>query len=99
MSVIAFSRRLLAIDAQAVAFRLPARQALGGWSPKWVVSFIGKECIAMRSAKIVRRVQLVATGWVLLQAGGCSTAQMIELIQTVFLGITAAGSIAILQNI
>lgn len=53
----------------------------------------------MRSSKIVRTVQYVATGLVLLQAGGCTTTQVFDFLQTVFLGITAAGSIAILQNV
>lgn len=53
----------------------------------------------MRSLKIVRGFKYVATGLILLQAGGCTTAQIFEFLQTVFLGITAAGSIAILQNV
>ena len=53
----------------------------------------------MRSSKIVRTLQFVATGLVLLQTGGCTSTELLNFIQTVFLGITAAGSIAILQNI
>jgi hypothetical protein len=44
-------------------------------------------------------MQLLATGMILLQTGGCTTAQFLELTQTVFLGITAAGAYAIIQNI
>ena len=53
----------------------------------------------MRGSRMVRAFQFVATGLVLLQFGGCTTSQMLELIQTVFLGITAAGGIAIIKNI
>jgi hypothetical protein len=48
---------------------------------------------------MVRAFQFVATGWVLLQVGGCTTAEFLEFTQTVFLGITAAGAVAIMQNI
>jgi len=34
-----------------------------------------------------------------LQASGCTTQEFFLFVDTVFLGITAAGSIAILQNI
>ena len=44
-------------------------------------------------------VRLVATGAVMLQFTGCDATGFATFIQTVFLGITAAGSIAILQNI
>ncbi len=57
------------------------------------------ECIGMRGSRMVRAFQFVATGLVLLQVGGCTTSQFLELVQTVFLGITAAGSFAIIQNI
>lgn len=53
----------------------------------------------MRGSRMVRAFQFVATGLVLLQVGGCTTNQLLELVQTVFLGITAAGSVAIIQNI
>ena len=53
----------------------------------------------MLRSRMVRTFQLVATGLVLLQAGGCTTSEILEFIQTVLLGITAAGGIAIIQNV
>ncbi len=53
----------------------------------------------MRGRRIVRALQLLASGALVLQAGGCTFAQFNEFLQTVFLGITAAGGIAIIQNI
>ncbi len=47
----------------------------------------------------IRRLMMLASGAILLQAAGCSIVNLNELVQTVFLGITAAGSFAILQNI
>ncbi len=44
-------------------------------------------------------MKVVAPGALLLQAGGCDLTAINEFLQTVFLGITAAGAIAILQNI
>jgi len=48
---------------------------------------------------MVRAFQFVTSGWILLQLTGCTTIEALELTQTVFLGITAAGAIAIIQNI
>lgn len=53
----------------------------------------------MKKPRIMRLMQWLAPGAILLQAGGCDVAAINELLQTVFLGITAAGSIAILQNV
>ena len=47
----------------------------------------------------LRVLTLVAGGTALLQFGGCTFAEFNELIQTALLGVTAAGSFAILQNI
>ena len=49
--------------------------------------------------RVMKKVRLMASGAVLLQAGGCDLTTINEIAQTVFLGITAAGSLAILQNI
>ncbi len=49
--------------------------------------------------RIVRSVEGFAAGFLLLQAGGCDLTGFNELLQTVLLGVTAAGSIAIIQNI
>jgi hypothetical protein len=53
----------------------------------------------MTKMRIVRAVQAIAGGALILQVGGCDVAGFYEFAQTVFLGITAAGSIAIIQNI
>jgi hypothetical protein len=53
----------------------------------------------MNKPRIMRVVKALASGAFLLQAGGCELASFNEFIQTVFLGITAAGGVAILQNI
>jgi len=47
----------------------------------------------------LRKLTLVAAGGCMLQAGGCDLGTVNEFVQTVFLGISAAGAIAILQNI
>lgn len=48
---------------------------------------------------LIRASKMLVPGAILLQAGGCTFAALNELLQTVLLGITAAGSLAILQNI
>ena len=53
----------------------------------------------MRGSRIFKAVRLIGVGAVLLQAGGCSFLAFNEVLQTVLLGITAAGGVAILQNI
>lgn len=47
-------------------------------------------------SRIIRASKMLVPGAILLQAGGCN---LLDLLQTVLLGITAAGSIAIIQNI
>ena len=44
-------------------------------------------------------MKALAAGVILLQAGGCNWLAFNEFVQTVLLGITAAGSVAIIQNI
>ncbi len=53
----------------------------------------------MKGPRFFRALKWLTPGVILLQAGGCDLAALNELLQTVFLGITAAGSVAILQNI
>ncbi len=53
----------------------------------------------MREPRVMRVMKLLFTGVILLQTGGCNLPAINEFIQTVLLGITAAGSIAIIQNI
>jgi len=53
----------------------------------------------MRGSRIFKAMRLVGIGVILLQAGGCTFLAFNEVVQTVLLGITAAGGVAILQNI
>lgn len=55
----------------------------------------------MKSTRMLRWGTLLATGGVMLQLGGCTfdLGGTFDFLQTAFLGITAAGSIAILQNL
>ncbi len=53
----------------------------------------------MNGNRLMRVGGLLAMGACLFQIGGCDLTQFNEFTQTVLLGITAAGSIAILRNI
>ena len=53
----------------------------------------------MNRVRVERLMKIMVPGMILLQAAGCNLATTTEFLQTVFLGITAAGSVAILQNI
>jgi len=53
----------------------------------------------MRGPRMLRAIQLLASGMVLLQIGGCTAAQFLEVLQTAFMGVTAAGAYAIIKNI
>jgi hypothetical protein len=49
--------------------------------------------------KLYRVFQLVSGGAILLGAGGCTLQEFNEFLQTVLLGVTAAGAVAIIRNI
>jgi hypothetical protein len=53
----------------------------------------------MRSARLMRLAAMLATGAILLQFGGCTTTNAFDFIQTVLLGITAAGAVVIIQEV
>jgi len=53
----------------------------------------------MRTSRILRAVKVLGGGAMLLQVGGCDFTTFNEILQTILLGITAAGGIAIMQNI
>lgn len=53
----------------------------------------------MKQALTMRILKVLVPGVILLQAAGCNFATVNEAIQTVLLGVTAAGSVAILRNI
>ena len=52
----------------------------------------------MNGRRLLRVAQFVGSGVILL-AAGCTFTAFNEFVQTVLLGVTAAGSVAILQNI
>lgn len=52
----------------------------------------------MRSLRLMRAIKGLASGAILLQAGGCDLVGLNELLQTVFSGITAAASLEILNS-
>ena len=53
----------------------------------------------MSKPRIMRVVRALAAGAFLLAAGGCDPLVFNEYVQTILLGITAAGGFAILKNI
>lgn len=53
----------------------------------------------MMTLRRLRWARLVAAGAFLSQIGACTFSEINELVQTVLLGITAAGGVAIIQNI
>ena len=53
----------------------------------------------MRRMRLTRLFKALVPGAIALQAAGCGPEDFNEFLQTVFLGITAAGAIAILDNI
>lgn len=53
----------------------------------------------MRKRRRMHVVKMICCGAILMQAGGCANVTAIDYIQTVLLGITAAGGVAILRNI
>ena len=82
-----------------LSFSLPVPGGMGG-----VAMSRGERVKLIRSGSMKsfrgwRMLVAIASGTALLQAGGCTFADFNELAQTILLGVTAAGSIAILQNI
>ncbi|MFH1107961.1 MAG: hypothetical protein V1790_02005 [Planctomycetota bacterium] len=53
----------------------------------------------MNRPRIMRVMKALAAGAILLQFGGCNLLVVNEFVQTILLGITAAGGIAIMKNI
>ncbi|MBI4716896.1 MAG: hypothetical protein HY763_03760 [Planctomycetes bacterium] len=53
----------------------------------------------MKRYRAWQAIRFLAVGAIMLQAGGCDLGAVNNFLQTVFLGITAAGSVAILQNV
>ena len=55
----------------------------------------------MKQNRFSRAMMVLASGAILLQGGGCGFGftEINDVVQTILLGITAAGGLAILQNI
>ena len=53
----------------------------------------------MKTRRAFKMARLLATGAIMLQAAGCDINTLNDYLQTILLGITAAGAVAILQNI
>ena len=53
----------------------------------------------MRFARLLRHSALALGTFGMLFQAGCTSNQFFDFLSTVFLGITAAGSVAIIQNI
>lgn len=54
----------------------------------------------MKKFRMDRAIKLMASGAILFQAGGClGFDEFFQFVNTIFLGITAAGAVAIIQNI
>ncbi len=53
----------------------------------------------MSGRRTMQWMRWLAPGLILLQLGSCTFTEINEFAQTVFLGISAAGAIAILENI
>ena len=53
----------------------------------------------MRMNQIMRGLFVLGSGMMLLQAGGCTFTQFNDFLQTILLGVTAAGAVVIIRNI
>ena len=53
----------------------------------------------MWTRRFNQAARMLVCGAILLQAGGCDATGFLNVVQTVLLGITAAGAVAIIQNI
>jgi hypothetical protein len=53
----------------------------------------------MKNPRRIRILMMLGTGAMLLQAAGCTFQEFLNVVQTGLLGVTAAGAVAIIQNI
>ena len=53
----------------------------------------------MKKRRNLRVVKALASGALLLQTSGCNPIEFNAFLQTIFLGITAAGAIVIIENV
>ena len=53
----------------------------------------------MKNGRHLRLTMILGSGLVLLQGAGCTFEEVLNILQTGLLGVTAAGAVAIIQNI
>ncbi len=53
----------------------------------------------MKFARVMNMMKWAVPGAMMFQMTGCDVTGILTIVQTVFLGVTAAGAVAILQNI
>ena len=53
----------------------------------------------MRLSRLTRLAPLLASGAIMLQLGGCAPTNVFDFIQTILLGITAAGAVVIMREV
>lgn len=53
----------------------------------------------MNLSRLMRAAGTLMTGAMLLQLPGCQDISLLEILNTAFLGVTAAGSLVILENL
>ncbi len=53
----------------------------------------------MRLARLIRPLAMLACGATLLQLGSCTTTNTFDFLQTLLLGVTAAGAVVIIREV
>ena len=53
----------------------------------------------MTRPPVKRVMKLLLTGAIMLQTSGCTSEEFVVFLQTVFLGVTAAGAVVIIENV
>ena len=53
----------------------------------------------MRLMRLTRLATLLASGAILVQLGGCTPTATLDFIQTILLGVTAAGAVVIMREV
>ena len=66
-----------------------------GLSPPRPESWI----ITMRLARLIRPLAMLAGGATLLQIGSCTNTNVFDFVQTLLLGVTAAGAMVIIREV
>ena len=53
----------------------------------------------MRLARLIRPLAMLAGGAALLQLGSCTSTDVFDIVQTILLGVTAAGAVVIMREV